>query len=277
MSSPVSDPSSTVFPLADAVFERQGELYVPSGHARGPWDPGSMHGGPPSALIAQAVQATAPQMQIVRMSFDFLGAVPLVPLSLELHELKPGRRLRIVEATLSTDERAVMVARVALMRRGEVPLPEGARTDDELPGDGPAASRRMPFPRSLQGGEPQSFGATAMSVRFSGGGDWSGGPAQAWFRLEHPLVAGVETAPVARVAVAADFLNGVSRMLPWDGWLFVNNDLTISLWRDPVGDQVRIDARTQLEPTGIGQASGELYDERGQIGRAQQSLFVEPR
>src|ERR1700678_2321695 len=92
-STPATDPAEAVFALVDGA-------YVPSPHARGPWDPNALHGGPPAALLAQAVHSRAPEMQIVRMTYDFLGAVPLSPLAVEVHDLKPGRRLRIVEATL---------------------------------------------------------------------------------------------------------------------------------------------------------------------------------
>ena len=261
----------------EAVFELVDGLYVPSAHARGPWDPNAMHGGPPAGLLAQAVHSQGPQMQIVRATYDFLSAVPLAPVAVELHDLKPGRRLRIVEATLRHEGRAVLTARFGLMRRGDVALPARARAgsvEGGVRGEDPERWPRLPFPVA---GAQETFSATGVSIRFPDGSDWSGGPAQAWFRLERELVAGVETAPAARAAVAADFLNGVSRLLPWSGWLFVNSDLTIALWRDPVGDQIRVDARTRIEPTGIGWASGTLHDVDGPIGHAQQSLFVEPR
>jgi hypothetical protein len=116
-----------------------------------------------------------------------------------------------------------------------------------------------------------------MELRFAGGTSWSPGPALTWFRLRRPVVEGEEPSPLARVAAAADFGNGVSRVLDWGEWLFVNTDLTVHLHREPAGEWVLLDARTHLEPTGTGLAASRLYDERGPIGLAAQSLFVERR
>ena len=33
--------------LSEPVFRREGDAFVPTGHARGPWDPGQLHGGAP--------------------------------------------------------------------------------------------------------------------------------------------------------------------------------------------------------------------------------------
>ena len=33
--------------MSEAVFTPEGDAFVPTGHARGPWDPGQLHGGAP--------------------------------------------------------------------------------------------------------------------------------------------------------------------------------------------------------------------------------------
>ena len=38
-----------------------------------------------------------------------------------------------------------------------------------------------------------------------------------------------------------------------------------------------VDARTWLEPNGMGMAEGALYDRAGRIGRSMQALIVESR
>jgi hypothetical protein len=116
-----------------------------------------------------------------------------------------------------------------------------------------------------------------MELRFAGGTDYGPGPALAWFRFARPLVEGEEPSPVARAAAAADFGNGVSRILDFERHLFVNTDLSIHLQREPRGEWVLLDARTRVEPTGIGLAVSQLYDADGPLGIAAQSLFVEDR
>jgi hypothetical protein len=116
-----------------------------------------------------------------------------------------------------------------------------------------------------------------MEIRFGGGTTFGEGPALAWFRLRLPLIAGEEPSPVARVAAAADFGNGVSRVLDFERYLFVNTDLTVHVHREPVGEWVLLDAVTRAEPQGAGLASSVLHDERGPLGLAAQTLFVDRR
>jgi hypothetical protein len=62
-----------------------------------------------------------------------------------------------------------------------------------------------------------------------------------------------------------------------DGWAFINPDLTVYLHRLPAGEWVCLDAVTYVEPHGIGLAESRLFDERGPVGRAAQSLLLERR
>jgi hypothetical protein len=116
-----------------------------------------------------------------------------------------------------------------------------------------------------------------MDIRFAGGTSFGLGPALAWFRLAMPLVADEPTSPVARVAAAADFGNGVSRILDFERFLFVNTDLTVHVHRVPDGEWVLLDAVTRAEAAGAGLAWSVLHDEDGPLGLAAQTLFVEGR
>jgi hypothetical protein len=95
--------------------------------------------------------------------------------------------------------------------------------------------------------------------------------------MRQPLVAGEDPTPLQRVLVAADSGNGVSATLDWSRFVFINVDLTVHLQRMPAGEWVCLDAITIPEPTGIGIADTALYDERGPIGRAAQTLLVGER
>ena len=103
------------------------------------------------------------------------------------------------------------------------------------------------------------------------------GPAAIWFRVERPLFAGQAPTPLQRVAMIADFCNGVSTVLDFRSWTFINGDLTISLARLPVGDWILLDAQSWLGDHGAGIAFAKLGDSRGYFGRAIQSLVIEPR
>ncbi len=262
---------------AIAIFTRDGDELVPTPHAVGPWDPGQLHGGAPSALVVRAVQALAPGMQLARCTFEFLGPVPLAPVEVTAAIVKPGKRFALAEAQLTAAGRPVLLARVVLLRRGEpMALPAGAAWPDGLPCEGPRESVPQPSAGTSAPGA-QGFHLTGMELRYGGGTRFGGERSLAWFRLAGPLVEGEETVPAARAVAAADFGNGISHVLDFRTHLFVNTDLSVTLLRDPVGDWVLLDARTRIDPAGIGWASSTLHDERGPIGFAQQTLFVQER
>jgi Thioesterase-like superfamily len=259
--------------LSESVFQRDGGAFVPTGHARGPWDPGQLHGGAPGALIAEAVEADG--YIVARLTIDFLAPVPMAPLTISAQTIKPGRNLQLAEAEMEAEGRTVLRARAVRLRRGQVELPAevgGAGAGEG--GDGPEAGRPGRFP--LDDGHADGFHRTAMDIRFTDG-DYGIGPARAWFRLQIPLVDDAPASPLARAIAAADFGNGISRVVDFTDYLFVNTDLTVHLHREPAAEWVLVDASTRLEPHGAGLAHSILSDERGQLGLAAQSLFVASR
>jgi hypothetical protein len=100
------------------------------------------------------------------------------------------------------------------------------------------------------------------------------GPCAIWFRLRHPLLDGEAPSAYQRVAVAADSGNGISAVLDFQRYTFVNSDLSVHLLRPPAGEWVGLDARTHLGPNGCGVAESALYDTQGLIGRSVQSLAI---
>ena len=260
--------------MSDAVFVAEGDVLVPSEHARGPWDPQAMHGGAPAAMLARAIERleTPVPMRCVRLALEFVSAVPLQPVVATARITRGGKRLALVEASLATtDGTEVLRGRATLLRVGEVALP-AAPPEPSVPG--PDEGR--PAEWSGGGEDVPGFHRTAIELRFAGG-DWDRGPALGWFRLAMPLVAGEEPTPLQRTVAFADFGNGISRALDFRTHLFVNADLTVHLHREPEGEWVALDARTDLDRTGAGQATSILHDRRGRLGVAAQSLFVDER
>lgn len=257
----------------DHVFSIDGDRFVPTALAGGPWSPDAMHGGAPAALLARQLERhdPGPASLVVRLSVDLLRPVPLVPLEVVTHTVRPGRKVQWLDATLLAD--GVEVARASALRM---------RVDDSLdlpvpPEPGPQVAE----PESLESFriEPtRAFGFgfwRAVEVRQAAGSWTETGPATVWFRLLVPIVAGEVPSPLQRVAAAADFGNGVGSALPRGQFLFINADLTVHLHRHPAGEWVALEAASRAEAVGIGQAVSTLHDERGPIGRAVQSLLVD--
>lgn len=262
---------------AQAVFTRDGEFLVPSVHARGPWAETDMHGGGPTALLARAIEAldTPAPMQVVRLAVEFPGAVPMAAVRPRARLTRAGRRLALAEAVLEDAAGGVVLrAGATLLRRGEVALPQEAfAPDDRTALRSPDESERAQW---HGGDETAGFHLTAIELRFAEG-SWGRGPAAGWFRLAMPLVEGEEPTPVQRAVAFADFGNGLSRALDFRTHLFVNTDLTIHLHREAVGEWIALDARTDLSPSGVGQATSVLRDQTGRIGVGAQSLYVDTR
>ena len=75
--------------------------------------------------------------------------------------------------------------------------------------------------------------------------------------------------------VVADSGNGVSAVLEWDKYLFINPELSVHVLRAPEGEWVCLEARTEVESAGL--ATSVLSDRSGPVARGAQSLFVARR
>lgn len=260
--------------MVEAIFERDGEYVVPTSIARGPWDDNACHGGAPAALLAALIDAipSAAPMQGVRLTYDILRPVPLAPLRVDVRPLRDGRRVQVAEAALTTEDGTELVrCRALRIRTGEVDVAPEAGTDDPAPRTGPDGLARFAGHETWQ---PYGFW-DAVDVRFVDGELGPPGPATCWFRVVAPLLEGVEVTPLARVAAAADFGNGIGSPLPFGSYLFINPDLNVNVHRLPVGEWIAMSSRSVAHPSGIGLATSTLFDGAGRIGTASQSLFVD--
>ncbi len=267
-----ADAPATAAPL----FVPAGDGFAAAQITRGPWDERMMHGGPPAALLARAIERTGPgsELAVTRLTIEFLGGVPVGPVEVATSLAKPGRRFQIVDAALDADGRRACLARAVRLRRADMPdaaAPASVASSAALPP--PAGGERLPPFNDL---DRELFYPDATEIRRVAGEPGSGNVA-AWIRLRGDLLPGEPPSPLARAVAAADFANGLSRVLPLGDWLFVNTELTVHLHRHPDGEWIGLDARTVTDTTGIGLSTGVLHDLRGQFGVCAQALFVEPR
>jgi Thioesterase-like superfamily len=260
--------------MSESIFLVEDELFMPTEHARGPWDPQALHGGAPAALMTAAFERMQPggELRIARMGFELLRPIPFAPLSLSTRIVRPGRRVQELAGELRSGEE--LICRASALRVQEIPpgVPVVSDADAAMPG--PDSGTPMRF--ALNDGDGPGFAASAMEMRWLDD-PRALGPAQVWMRLRHPLVAGEPLTPLARLAATADFGNGVSAVLPFDRFLFINADLTLHLQRPPRGEWVGLDARTLLHDRGTGLAECVLHDLDGPVGRSFQTLVVQPR
>ena len=204
-------------------------------------------------------------MRVARLTFDIARPVPIAVLEVTTAVVREGRSVMVVQAAIEPYMRCTaLLIRASAELAPDVDAGQRLRLDD-------AVSKPF-FPVPYEVGYH-----SAMEVRFSAGSFVEPGPATAWMRMRVPLVAGEEPSPLSRVLVAADSGNGVSSVLDFQKYVFVNPDLTVHLVRYPAGEWVCLNAATSIDGDGIGLADTGLHDEQGQLGRAVQSLLVGPR
>jgi hypothetical protein len=261
--------------MADAIFLPDGPRFIPTELARGPWSPEAQHGGPPAALLARALarEPADGDMLVARLTVELLRPVPIAPLTVATRVERRGRKVQLLGASLHAGDVEVARATALRIRRAALPVPADLPRSPTPPAPAAGVDGQPPWAAALG---YAAFHNEGVEHRFVAGSFASAGPATDWIRLRVPLVAGEETPPLARVAAAADFGNGVSWTLSrLDGWGFINPDLTLYLYRVPVGEWICLDAVTHVASEGVGLAESRLFDEVGGIGRALQSLLLE--
>ncbi|MGN6587607.1 MAG: thioesterase family protein [Solirubrobacterales bacterium] len=261
--------------MFEAFYERDGDLFGATELTRGPWDPGAQHAGPPAALLGHALEGLPEdeEFQVGRVTFEILRSVPIAPVRVEAWVARPGRRVQMLEAELSDAEGEVLMrARAWRIRITPVDVPEEALVVSEFPPPPEQAAEANFFPTGQEHGYH-----SAMEVRFVSGDFVEPGPATVWLRMCQPLIAGEEPTPLQRTLVVADVGNGVSASLDFRRFLFINVDLTTQLERMPEGEWIGVDAVTLPQSHGVGTAESVLFDRRGRIGRALQTLLISER
>jgi hypothetical protein len=257
--------------VADSFYVPLGDdLWRATPHTTGPWDTGTQHGGPPSALLGRAMQRCEPraEMMITRFTCEILRAIPVSDISVQVRLARPGHSVELLEATMSAD--GLQVARAAAWRV--------RRTGS------PPVEPRLPSPPGLPD-EPPTLPPAGWTDGYISAIEWrrvrgslgAPGPATLWARMRYPLVPDEEPTPLERVLAIADSGNGASWELDMNRWLFINPELTVHLHREAVGEWICLDAQTAISTGGAGLATSVLSDLDGPVGVGAQSLLIAPR
>ena len=243
----------------------------PTPDSAGPWRPDAQHGGPPAALLAWSIEALpeASDAVVGRFTMELWGPVPLAPLRVAAHVVRPGRSVSLARAELVDIDRdrvgATAQAWLCPTSSTGPSAPSGALPhgpDDGVPHERPA---------TWNGGY-----LDAMEWRWITGAVDQPGPGVVWMRSP-ALVDGHAISPVQRLLACVDSASGVSAALDVTEWGFLNTDLTVHLLRPPVGEWLCLDAETALGPGSVGIATSAVYDELGLVARSAQALLVVER
>ena len=261
----------------DAAYsEVPGGAFRASPLTRGPWSPEHQHAGPPSALICRAIERAAANEGLThlgRLTVNLLRPAPIGESRVEVAADYVGRNAGHYSGRLTAQGKDVARFTALTQREEDSPIPE------KTPGHPPPAAPKPPSacPVVTMAFPDGTVGYGHLVENRLAAGRFFDGPCAAWFRMNHPLIKGEQPSPYQRVAVAADSGNGISAALDFGKYIFLNCDLTINLFRRPEGEWICLEARSLFGANGCGLAESALYDERGVIGRATQSLAVRAR
>ncbi len=239
--------------------------------ARGPWDERFLHGGPPCALLAGAIERYpgAEDFVVARIAWDFWRPVPLDRLSVSVEPERLGRSVQRLRAVLSHEGTRVLEARGLRARRQT----DAGVADPPLdPWPAPESVARHVFTFFSH---PVGY-HQAVDFRFVHA-PWGATPVQVWGRPLVPLVAGRATSALERVVVLADAQSGMGPPLDPLRFNYPNPDLAVFLDRFPEGEWVGFDVRSSAQVGGVGLSQALIRDARGACGRSAQTLLVSRR
>ena len=238
----------------------EGEAWRPDPITRGPFD--GMQGGVAAGLMCAEVEAVAGQGGLGFVSAftaHFLKPTPVADLTVTISMLRQGRRVSFVDASLSGPAGLCAVARATLIQPmvdDQLPVPPDRPCD-------PAALSQLS--RAAPHGGPWFM--DAMEVRV--------GQGQAWFRQRQPLRQG--QGPMTAVLPAADWSHGLGPPLGANTRPPVaipNPDLTVHLFRPPVGEWIGLESASAWSHASIGGGWSPLYDIQGLIGQVAMSVAI---
>lgn len=262
----------------DAFYRRDGDAFVASVQTRGPWDDDAQHGGPPSALLLQAMREAVEAevgdgFSVARLSAEFLRPVPIGRLRVEVGPLRAGRTAVRVAATLVGD-REVMTASAVFLRRDESVAPPAARPEgvfyETWPSPDDLDTFVFPFFTTDEGYH------RAVDLRLVDP-PWGTTPVRFWARPLVELVEEEVATPEERVVILADAESGMGPPVDPLTFTYVNPDLTVYFARRPDAGFIGLDITSHVGDAGAGLSEARLRDERSVFGRSAQALVIAPR
>ncbi len=231
--------------------------------AAGPF--AGLQGGAIASLLTAEIEAVATDKRwgtAIGVTASFLRPTPLAPLRTEQAVVTEGGRVSVVDNTLWVigETGPYATARVTLARERSIDVP-GFTEYEQDPVDPTSFEPRKA--RAAHGGP---WFMDAMEARMGDG--------VAWFRLNHSVIdcAG----PLSQVLGPADWSHGVARPVH-NVVADPNPNLTVQLFRRPVGAWIGTRAQTRWQPaTGLGIGHATLFDVHGEIGCVSMSVVLLP-
>jgi hypothetical protein len=260
--------------LPPAYYLRDGDKFVPTSMAQGPWG-SSISGNFIGGLLGHGIESAIddPDLQPARLTVDLLRPAAMAPVRVRTSIVRQGRRLTLIDAEITQADKVVARASALLLRKGEQP-PGTVWTSPvampPLPPESDSPSTTRPLFIWAYGKVP---GVAGDSFDLS---QWQhDGPKFVWVRDVKPLVDGLPLTPFTRAAMAGDVASSLTHY-GTEGLYFINADYTLTLSRLPEGPDIGLVALTHSSHDGVATGTAALFDQRGQIGSATATTLANP-
>jgi hypothetical protein len=201
-----------------------------------------------------------------RLTVDLYRMPPFAPVEVSTEVEREGNRIRVVDATFTSEGTPIARASCVLLKRSE--NPEGTVWSP--------SAWNVPAPETLS--PPEGWGGREpmWDTRVIGHGFGSTEQKRAWLRENRPLAQDVAMTPFVRAAFAADFTNPFANSGS-AGLKFVNADITLYLHRLPAGEWLGFEVIEHHATEGVALGECALYDEQGPVGRSLVSAVANRR
>lgn len=254
----------------DSYFVRTGPMtFEPTPHAGGAWSDEDYHFSPVAGLLVHALEQSREHqahqgLQLSRVSFDILGRLPFAEVEIEVAVVRPGRTIELVQAIATIKGRAVITARAWYLTTADTADVAGLEVSsltapEQCPGRELGALWPGGFIAQLEARQ-------AVDVRPGRGATWLTSP--------NRLIKDEEPVGLAEYVARIDTANGIAPRQEPTEWMFPNVDMTVHLFRAPVGTWTGLDTTVSWGSSGIGLTSSVLHDVDGPVGRVEQSLTL---
>lgn len=251
-------------------FTTDGDVLIPTPMAQSLWKADQMHGVAISGALARTAERTLSEaerddLQPARVTVDLFRVATMKPCHLSAEVVREGPRIALIDVMLTQAGQRVARAGVLFLKptaspAGKVWEPKerfGPPPYDVAP---PTDDPHVPFFHS-DAGWSQSFGDHQNA-----------GHKMSWNSVI-PLVVGEPITPFQGVAAIAD---GASLVTNWGsgGVEFINTDITLSLSRVPVGNEIGLAALDRTETDGVAVGVAAVFDRQGPLGNVTVTSLV---
>ena len=260
--------------MSDSFFNStDDDWFVPTEHTRGPWDEHACHAGPPTGLLARALEQSLPDQRLTRLTVNLQRPIPFSGFRVESTVTRQGRTVSLSEARLINGDNKVVIT-AAGMHLTPSPQGEMPTTEHSIGSPDEASAGEFPIKDTLHG--KPAFNGDGVEVRYPNGESALPGPTVAWMKTV-PLLEYETPSAFQRICPLADCGNAFGRNADADEVTFMNTDLTLLLYRDPQDEWLGTHSIGYWGADGIGMADAQLFDHLGVVGRAMQSLILRKR